>query len=909
MTQPIENPNSQARELFYQALELEESQRESFLQQACQSQPELRSQVDILLQALAKSGDFLEAPLWAPPDSDSLIGKKIGPYTLEGLIGAGGMGVVYVARQEHPDRNVALKILQTPPPGSSLIRRFEWEAEFLGRLQHPVIAQIYDAGIEQLDQGRIAFLAMELVDGEPLTRFAEQNHLGMKQRVELFAKICDGVHHAHQKGVLHRDLKPSNILVNQNGLPKILDFGIARPLNAGDGTLKTQQGELLGTVPYMSPEQIRGEVRELDVRSDVYSLGVVLYELLSKSLPHDVSKTPIPQAIRIISEEDAPPLQKRLRSIPRDLSAIVGMALNKEKVRRYDSAAAMADDLRRLLRNETVAACPPSAWYQLQKFVRRRTGLVVGIAAAVLALVIGTIVSTIAWQREQQSATTAMREASANRELNEVLSELLLAPDPIRWSAELHPEETRAIDVFERVTPVLEDTTLDPGLRIKLHRWATQTNRNLGYTDEAMAIAANGYELALEYYGGLQHEDSIEMLSELALSHYDRGLLDQGLPLQRQCTAAAIEWFGPDAPESLDQRNNLALFLLDLNQLEEAESILREVLSVRRQRPTEPLQLAQTVNNLSSLLVKKEELDEGQALLEEGLEIRRQHLPAGHPRLLSSLNNLSVLCEKRGQFERARELQIEVIEHLEGSVGRQHARTYTTRCNLAASLFYLQDYDAALQHSREVLLAPIRTLGPGHPARLRSWNTAVVALVSQGRLTLAKSFAKIAWLRGLDFGDEQFQTECRRHLQLILKELGESDAILSQWREDEEERELSRLWPATTLRMNETDPEVAAELVDHYLAILDLEDHDMDSALERVAIMHEQLALCLMSLQDPEFAEEHFYHAYESFLALYGAEDLRTLLALRSLAECLRQQERWEEAREYEQELRAITGQ
>jgi len=335
----------------------------------------------------------LDGPVFPCSDPVSTLppGALVAQYTVGRVIGVGGMGAVYNATQHKPRREVALKLIRPGYASPRLLKRFEIEAEILGRLNHPNIARVFEAGIADTPAGSQPFFAMELIHGAPLDRHATSQNLSTRDRLALFATICDAIHHAHTHGVIHRDLKPGNILVTSDGHPKILDFGVARLTDADikTTTIQTDVGQLIGTVPYMSPEQAAGDPGELDTRSDVYALGVVLYELLAGQLPYDLDRKMIHEAVRIIREDDPAPLSSINRTLRGDVDTIVAKALAKEKHRRYASAEALASDIRRYLHDEPIAARPPSTWYQLRKFARRNRALVSGVSAAFIVLLAG----------------------------------------------------------------------------------------------------------------------------------------------------------------------------------------------------------------------------------------------------------------------------------------------------------------------------------------------------------------------------------------------------------------------------------------------------------------------------------------------------------------------------------------
>jgi serine/threonine protein kinase len=325
----------------------------------------------------------------------------IGRYLILRVVGEGGMGVIYEAEQEQPCRTVALKIIKPALASPEMLRRFNLESQALGRLQHPGIAQIYEAGTVDTGLGPQPYFAMELIRGISPRDYAETHHLDTRERLAMMVKICDAVHHAHQRGLIHRDLKPGNILVDATGQPKILDFGVARVTDDAGATLQTNMGQLVGTLTYMSPEQAVADPMDIDKRTDIYSLGVILYELLTGRLPYTVSKK-LHEAIQAIRESDPDPLGKVNRAYRGDIETITRKALEKDRTQRYASAAEMAADIQRYLNAEPIAARPPSASYQLWKFAVRNRGLVVATAAVLVFLIVGVIVG-IAWATAAQT--------------------------------------------------------------------------------------------------------------------------------------------------------------------------------------------------------------------------------------------------------------------------------------------------------------------------------------------------------------------------------------------------------------------------------------------------------------------------------------------------------------------------
>src|SRR5262245_1486622 len=417
--------------LFDQAADLPPQEQHALLDAACRDDAALRAEVERLLADDARlhadggASAFLDSPVARSPTLaipapgaavTAALPPRIGRYRILRLLGEGGMGVVYEAEQDNPRRPVALKVIRPGLVSPVLLKRFAQEAQILGRLHHPGIAQIYEAGVAEDGQ---PFFALEFIRGLPLDEYARRHALDPAARLDLLARVCDAVQHAHEQGVIHRDLKPANILVDEAGQPRVLDFGVARATDADllTTTGHTRTGQLLGTLSYMSPEQVAADPAALDQRSDVYSLGVILYELLAGRLPYPLEHLPLPEAARVIREQEPSRLGRLATQLRGDVETIVARALEKERARRYPSSAELAADVRRHLRNEPIRARPPSALYQLRKFARRNKALVGGVAAVLLALVAGLIGTTFFAVREARQRGQAEHQAAlANEE-------------------------------------------------------------------------------------------------------------------------------------------------------------------------------------------------------------------------------------------------------------------------------------------------------------------------------------------------------------------------------------------------------------------------------------------------------------------------------------------------------------
>ncbi|MEQ8316979.1 MAG: serine/threonine-protein kinase [Phycisphaerales bacterium] len=503
-----------AKDAFLRVCDAEPAERVALLEEICAGDEALRAEVLSLLSHDLDDGAFGDH---LPP------GSTLGDFEVVRVLGEGAMGVVYEARQAHPERMVALKVVRGGAASASLRRRFEHESAALARLQHPGIAAVYEAGFDRATGA--PFFAMELVQGRPLTAHAAE--LSLAQRVELLAQVADAVHHAHQRGVIHRDLKPGNILVDQQGRPRVLDFGIAR-LTADDGTaatIRTLPGQVVGTLAYMSPEQASGDAAAIDVRTDIYALGAVGYELLSGQLPLAVRDMPLAAALGAIQDDEPRrlgTLDKRLRG---DLETIISTALEKDASRRYPSAAALADDLRRWLRDEPITARPATTLYQLRKFAKRRKGPVItgGVIAAML--VVASIVSVAFGVHAQRQRTLAEQRLVDVRALaNTMLFDLHDLIEPLPGAIEARRRLVRTgLEYLDRLA---QDAGKNPELLEELAEayfrigdiQGNPRRANLGDAEAALASYATSIDLRRRLAEAVPSEASTIALARTELA-------------------------------------------------------------------------------------------------------------------------------------------------------------------------------------------------------------------------------------------------------------------------------------------------------------------------------------------------------------------------------------------------------
>ncbi|MCU0863842.1 MAG: serine/threonine protein kinase [Planctomycetes bacterium] len=508
---------ARVRELFLQARELDADGRHALLQPRGDADDPLRTQAARLLAHTTSDDDALDAPAlgrgFVLPEPEALreqalppgLPDRFGSFRLLGVLGAGGMGIVYRARQDAPPRDVALKVLQPARADADHLARFRFEIEALGRLQHPGIAAIFDAGTVDHGAGPQPFLAMELIHGRPLLEHAAQARLDRAARLRLLAAIADAVQHAHQRGLVHRDLKPANVLVDDSGQPKVLDFGIAMAHDRLHGPQPSgRDREPLGTLPYMSPEQLRGDEAAVDLRSDVYALGVLLHELLTGQLPFALDGL-APRAaadhIVVTAPRSLAAADRRLRG---DLEAIAQKALAVDPAARYASAGELAADLRASMRHEPIAARPAGAMRAAWLFCRRHRALVLGAACTVLALGLGWFATSRALDAArtaqvlaEERMVLAVRNADRAEAVRGFLLDLFSRMDPQLPEADPGVDRLLATAVRELGPRFADHPDLEAELRVVLGSML----RLFGRLDEAREHLDRGVELRTAAFG------------------------------------------------------------------------------------------------------------------------------------------------------------------------------------------------------------------------------------------------------------------------------------------------------------------------------------------------------------------------------------------------------------------------
>lgn len=731
-------PLETLRELFEKASELAPSERASFLSAHC-ADPATRARVQSLLESHESAREFLSTPAAdltqlrtfaeeSPAgEHDPLEGATLGRYRIVTRLGSGGMGIVYQATQDNPRRTVALKVIRGMFTGPELLRRFRHEAEALGRLKHPGIAQIFEAGAAPGPDGReLPFIAMELITGRSLLEFCNDANLPVRDRLELFARVCDAVSHAHQKGVIHRDLKPANILVEKEETaphptektpapggstrsqflqptPKILDFGVARLTDSEAATMRTDAGQVVGTLAYMSPEQVRGDADRLDTRSDVYALGVILYELLTGHLPYAIRGKPIAEAARVIADLDPTLPGSHLRTLRGDVETIVMKALEKESDRRYQSAADLAADIRRHLQDMPIVARPATTVYQLRKFARRNRVLVGGMIAVAVTLLIGMAGTLVGWVRASRAqAETALKAAEASKEAErsgrtlEFVRRVLAASDLRNTGGKDFTMKDLLAELAARAKTELAD---DPKIAAAIYDTIALSYAANSDLDRASEYAAFSERLRLEHLG----QDSID---------YAQSMITRGM-LARDATNST----------TAQQDFRLAIDILE------------------KQGPPAARDLAFAMGALAETLAASNNPGEAEQLIRHAIELLGDSKEHSIPRIdMHSI--LADVLWVSGQAARAEEVMRDNIVRAVEFYGEEHPKTAFARMALARTLQHGGKKAEAIEHFRSARSIFERVYPPGHRHRIVSRQSLAFALLNDRQLDEADQIVR-----------------------------------------------------------------------------------------------------------------------------------------------------------------------
>ncbi|MEM6468101.1 MAG: serine/threonine-protein kinase [Planctomycetota bacterium] len=598
---------------------------------------------------------------------------RIGSYEVIRELGRGGMGIVYEAKQENPQRHVAIKVIKEGFNTDETLRRFKREAEALGRLQHPGVAHVYEAGVDRSGRCLRPFYAMELIEGLPLDQHAEQQGLDLAERLELIARVCDAVQHAHHKGILHRDLKCANVLVatasderadtslslsstttiDRIGQPKVLDFGIARLTDAADpATRETYAGQILGSLQTMSPEQLEGNIEATDTRSDVYAVGVIMYRLLAGRDPYDLRRKSIPEAIRLIRESEPASLGSIDSHLYGDLSVIAAKAMAPEVGHRYESAAALAEDLRRVFRDEPILARPASGWYRASKFVRRNKAPVFGVVATFVALLAGLITSSVLLVRADEARVEALKAqyeaelaGERAREVASIQSRMILGLEyravgdvlieqlNEQWANDAGIEVPKTVlrnvarELFAESFARNADRTLDemevndPLVEVDLRGSIAELFARLQLAEEALVHFRRWADLTAEIYG-VDSIENFEAQSRVAAALNAATRKDDAIEALESVITSASRVLGERHTFVCDTQYELAMLLANTGRHSEAERLQSSVAEKRgEEEPADTMGIAFKKSDEAFFHLSHQEFDEAIRLYEDALEI------------------------------------------------------------------------------------------------------------------------------------------------------------------------------------------------------------------------------------------------------------------------------------------------
>jgi eukaryotic-like serine/threonine-protein kinase len=771
------------KDMLNRAMQLAPDERSVFLDSAC-SDASLRQEVESLLEHAQARSSFLEPAALVEANAPSAYsagataGTVIGRYHLLRKIGEGGMGEVWQAEQREPiRRRVAVKLIKAGRTTREVMVRFESERQALALMDHPAIAKVFDAG--STSQGAPYFV-MEYIAGIPITVYCDNHRLSIRERLELVMHVCEGVQHAHQKAIIHRDLKPSNILVmgvDGRAAPKIIDFGVAKALTERltADTMFTRVGVLVGTPEYMSPEQAHASGEDIDTRTDVYSLGIIFYELMAGAPPIELRKVSFEEFLRRLREDEPPKPSTKLRSqdpttstevarnrrteplaltrqMRGELDSIALKALEKDRSRRYPSPSDFAADIRRYLNNEAVLAVPASAAYRARKFARRyRTALVTACAFA-LVLIAAAVVSI-------RQSLRANREAAVAEAVNDFLRNDLLAQASAATqsgpSAKPDPD-LKVRTALDRAAQRIEGKfTRQPEVEAAIRDTIGQTYTDLGLYPEASKQLERAVDLRQRVLGP-EHLDTMKSMNNLANIYDDEGKYAQAEALHGQILKIRRRVLGPEHPDTLKSIDNLANVYDAEGKYAQAEALHSQALEIERRvlGPEHP-ETVKSMSNLALVYEREGKYAQAETLDNQTLEIQRRVLGSQHPNTLKYLDSLANVYADEGKYAQAEALHSQALEIERRVLGPDHPYTLDSMNNLADDYYSEGKYAEAEALNNQTLAIRRRVLGPEHPDTLASMNNLANIYADEGKYAQAESlFSQILEITRRVLGSE-----------------------------------------------------------------------------------------------------------------------------------------------------------